>query len=312
MHNKLKIFSGNANAELAKAICDYLGVKQNEALVTKFSDGECRVKILENARGTDCFVIQSTSPPVDSNLMELLLMIDALKRASAKRITAVVPYFGYARQDRKDSPRVPISAKLVANLFQAAGVDRMLLMDIHAPQVQGFFDCPVDNLLSIPVIIEYLKKNKIESLIVVAPDPGGVERARELGTKINASLVVVDKRRPEPNVAQVFHIVGDVEGKNALIVDDMVDTAGTLTQVSNALKRNGAKNVYAAATHGVLSGDAVEKIEKSELKELLITDTIDIPEEKKISKVKVLSVAGLLGEAIRRIHEETSVSDLFV
>ncbi|MFW6134471.1 MAG: ribose-phosphate diphosphokinase [Elusimicrobiota bacterium] len=312
MNNAMKIFSGNSNPKLANAICDYLGIKLSEAHVGRFSDGECRIKILENARGTDCFVVQSTSPPVNNNFMELLIMIDALKRASAKRITAVIPYFGYARQDRKDTPRVPITAKLVANLLEKAGADRVLVMDIHARQIQGFFDCPVDNLLSFPVIIYYLKKNKVDSLTIVAPDPGGVERARELGKKIHAPMVVVDKRRPEPNVAKVYNIVGKVEGKNTLIFDDMIDTGGTLAQVADALIKNGAKNVYAACTHGILSGNAVEKIKKSDLLELLVTDTINIPEEKRIPKIKVLSVDKLLGEAIKRIHEETSVSDLFV
>lgn len=312
MHNKMKIFSGNSNLELAEKICRYLKEELSDILVTQFSDGESRIKILESVRGADCFVIQATSPPVNHNVMELLVMIDALRRASARRITAVMPYYGYARQDRKDSPRVPITAKLVANLLQVAGADRILVVDIHAKQIQGFFDCPVDNLLVLPVVVDYLKNKKIGSLTVVAPDTGGVARARELAQRIRASLVVVDKRRPKANVARVYHVVGNVKGKNALVVDDMVDSAGTLSQISAALIKNGAKNVYAVCTHGVLSSSAVEKINKSPIKELLITDTIKIAKKKQIKKIKIISVADLLGEAIKRIHEETSVSDLFI
>ncbi len=312
MYRKLKIFSGNSNRKLARSICNYLGVKLNNAKISEFADGECKVRILENVRGADSFVIQSTSQPVNHNLMELLIMIDALKRASARRITAVVPYFGYARQDRKDSPRVPISAKLVANLLQVAGANRILLMDIHAQQIQGFFDCPVDNLLALPVIVNYLKKKNIDRLTIVAPDTGGVVRAKELAKKMRARLVLVDKRRPASNVAKVYHVIGNVKGRNTVILDDIVDTAGTLREVSSAIKKAGAKTVYAACTHGVLSDSAVEKIKNSNIKELLTTDTIDIPREKRISKVKILSVAPLLGEAIKRIYEETSVSDLFI
>jgi ribose-phosphate pyrophosphokinase len=312
MHNKLLIFSGNANHKLAENICSYLGLELSNAKVSQFSDGECRIKIKENVRGADAFVIQSTSPPVNHNIMELLIMIDALKRSSAKRITAVIPYFGYARQDRKDSPRVPISAKLVANLLQVAGANRILLMDIHAQQIQGFFDCPVDNLLALPVVVDYLKKKKVSELTVVAPDPGGVVRATELAKKIKAGLVLIDKRRPAPNVARVFNVIGKVKGKNTVIIDDMVDTAGTLTEVASALKQNGAKSIYAACTHGVLSGEAIERIKKSEIEELITTDTINLPKKKIIKKIKILSVAPLLGEAIKRIHEETSVSDLFI
>lgn len=312
MDNQMKIFSCNSNRKLAEKMCDYLGVKLSKAMVDEFSDGECRIKILENARGTDAFVVQSTSPPVNKNLMELLIMIDALKRASAKRITAVVPYYGYARQDRKESPRVPITAKLVSNMIVEAGADRLLVMDIHAQQIQGFFDCPVDNLLSFPVIIDYLNNFDTRNLTVVAPDSGGVERARNLAKKIHADLVVVDKRRPEPNVSKVYNVVGNVDNRDTLILDDMVDTAGTLTEISSALKENGARKVYAACTHGVLSGDAVEKIEQSELEKLIITDTIDTGEKRHNSNIKILTVSKLLGEAIRRIHKETSVSDLFV
>ncbi|MFH1415365.1 MAG: ribose-phosphate pyrophosphokinase [Elusimicrobiota bacterium] len=312
MYSKLKIFSGRSNEKLAKEICSYLGIELSNALVTKFADGECRVKIQENARGTDSYVIQSTSPPVNQNIMELVIMIDALKRASAKRITAVIPYFGYARQDRKDTPRVPITAKLVANILQVAGANRVLVVDIHAQQIQGFFDCPVDNLLSLPVIIAYLKKKKIKNLTVVAPDSGGVGRASQLAKKMRAPLAVVDKRRSEPNVAKVYHIIGNVKGRNAIIVDDIVDTAGTLKEVSKAIKKAGAENVYAACTHGLFSGTAVEKIKISPIKELLTTDTIRIPKKKLIPKIKVLTVSTLLGEAIKRIHEETSVSDLFI
>ncbi|MGM0441056.1 MAG: ribose-phosphate diphosphokinase [Elusimicrobiota bacterium] len=312
MNNEMKIFSCNANRKLAKKICNYLGVEISKARVGEFSDGECRIKILENARGTDAFVVQSTSPPVNKNLMELLIMIDALKRASAKRITAVVPYYGYARQDRKESPRVPITAKLVSNMIEKAGADRLLVMDIHAQQIQGFFDCPVDNLLAFPVIIEYLNNFDTRNLTVVAPDSGGVERARNLAKKIHADLVVVDKRRPEPNVSKVYNVVGNVKNRDTIILDDMVDTAGTLTEITAALKENGARKVYAACTHGVLSGDAVEKIEKSKLEKLIITDTINTGKKKYNSNIKILTVSELLGEAIRRIHEETSVSDLFV
>ncbi|MEA3506975.1 MAG: ribose-phosphate pyrophosphokinase [Elusimicrobiota bacterium] len=313
MNNEMKIFSGNSNLKLTQMICSYLGVKLSSAKVSRFSDGECRIKILENARGTDVFIIQSTAPPVNHNIMELLIMIDALKRASAKRITAVIPYYGYARQDRKDSPRVPITAKLVANLLQIAGADRILTVDIHAQQIQGFFDCPLDNILALPVVIDYLKKNKIKNMTVVAPDTGGVERARELAKRIECDIVVIDKRRPEPNVAEIYNVIGEVKDKNAIIVDDMVDTAGTLVEISQALVENGAKGVYAVCTHGVLSGDAVEKIEESSIKELIITDTIQTDGRKvKVEKIKVLSMSGLLGEAIRRIHEETSVSDLFI
>ncbi|MFC2048618.1 ribose-phosphate diphosphokinase [Elusimicrobiota bacterium] len=312
MNGVLKIFSANSNLVLSEKICNYLNIKLSEALVDQFSDGESRIKILESVRGADCFVIQSTSPPVNQNLMELLLLIDALKRASARRITAVIPYYGYSRQDRKDSPRVPITAKLVADLLQVAGAQRILLMDIHAQQIQGFFNCPVDNLLALPVVIKYLEEQEVDSLMVVAPDTGGVDRASLLGRKIGASLALVDKRRPSPNIAKVYNVIGDVRGKNALVVDDMVDTAGTLAQISEALVKNGAKNVYAACTHGVLSGNAVEKIQQSPIKELLITDTISIPQSKIISKIKVLSVAELLGEAIRRINEEVSVGELFV
>ncbi len=312
MDNKMKIFSGNSNRKLSEKICNYLGVKISKAHVGEFSDGECRIKIYENARGTDAFVVQSTSPPVNKNLMELLIMIDALKRASAKRITAVVPYFGYARQDRKESPRVPITAKLVSNMIEKAGADRLLVMDIHAQQIQGFFDCPVDNILAFPVIIDYLNNFDLRKLTVVAPDSGGVERARNLAKKIRADLVVVDKRRPEPNVSKVYNVVGDVKNKDTLILDDMADTAGTLTEITDALKDNGARKVYAACTHGVLSGDAVKKIEGSQLEKVIITDTIDTGKKKKNSNIKILSVSELLGEAIRRIHEETSVSDLFV
>lgn len=311
MMNKLRIFAGNSNQKLAKNICSYLGIELNRAKVTKFADGECRVKIKDNVRGSDSFVIQSTSPPVNDNLMELLIMIDALKRASAKRITAVIPYFGYARQDRKDSPRVPISAKLVANLLQVAGANRILTMDIHAQQIQGFFNCPVDNLLALPVIVKYLNDQKINKLTVVAPDPGGVERATVLAKRIKSKLVLIDKRRSASNIARVYNVIGNVKGKNAIIVDDLVDTAGTLAEVSKAIKDAGAKAVYAACTHGVLSGTAVDKINNSAIKKLFITDTIAGSQNRKTGKIKILSVAGLIGEAIRRIHEETTISDLF-
>ncbi len=312
MNNELKVFAGNSNPPLAEKICSYLGVTQGKILVSRFSDGECRVKIKETVRGKDVFVIQSTSPPVNENLVELLVMIDAFRRASAKRITAVIPYYGYSRQDRKDTPRVPITAKLVANMISVAGAHRVLVMDIHAKQIQGFFDCPVDNLQLFPVLIKYLKAKDFEHPVVVAPDQGGVERARTLAKKLKSPLVLVDKRRPQPNVSRVFHVIGDVRGKNTIVLDDMVDTAGTLSQVALALKENGAKSVYAAATHGVLSGKALDKIKKSVLEELIISDTIRKTKEGIGAKIKILSISELMGEAIKRIHREKAVSSLFI
>ncbi len=310
--NELKVFSGNANLKLAQDICDYLSIPLGQAQVTKFADGEINVQINENIRGTDCFLIQPTCPPVNDNLMELLIMIDALSRASARRITAVLPYYGYGRQDRKVEPRVPITAKLVANLITSSGVSRLLMLDLHAGQIQGFFDIPVDHLYSTPVLVKYFKKKNISDVVVVSPDAGGVERARAFAKRLNADLAVGDKRRSGPNRVDTMNIIGNVEGKNAIIFDDMIDTAGSLIKVVEALKREKVLNVYAAATHAVLSGPAIERINDSAIKKLIVTDSIVLGEEKKISKIKVLSIAELLGEAISRINKEESVSTLFI
>ena len=310
--NELKVFSGNANFKLAQDICDYLSISLGQAQVTKFADGEINVQINENIRGTDCFLIQPTCPPVNDNLMELLIMIDALFRASARRITAVLPYYGYGRQDRKVEPRVPITAKLVANLITSSGVSRLLVLDLHAGQIQGFFDIPVDHLYSTPVLVKYFKKKNISDVVIVSPDAGGVERARAFAKRLNADLAVGDKRRSGPNRVDTMNIIGNVEGKNAIIFDDMIDTAGSLIKVVEALKREKVLNVYAAATHPVLSGPAVERISNSAIKKLIVTDSIVLGEEKKISKIKVLSIAELLGEAISRINKEESVSTLFI
>ena len=310
--NALKIFTGNANPELAREICRHLGCELGQAEVSRFSDGEVRVQILENVRGADVFVVQPTCRPVDTHLMELLLMIDALKRASADRVTAVLPYYGYGRQDRKDRPRVPISAKLVASLLERAGADRILALDLHAAQIQGFFDIPVDHLFATPVVLEYFGDNN-PNLTVVSPDAGGVERARALAKRLQAPLAIIDKRRQEPNQAEVMHIIGDVAGRECLIVDDLIDTAGTLVESSEALLAHGARKVSAFATHPVLSGRAVERINNSRIAEVVVTNSIPLGEEaKRCTRIKVLSVAGLLAEAIRSIHEETSVSRLFV
>ncbi len=314
MSNALKIFTGRANPELAEEISRYVKVPLGKAMVTQFADGECRVKIEENVRGADCFIVQPTCPPVNDNLMELLTMIDAFCRASARRITAVIPYYGYGRQDKKDEPRVPITAKLVADLISAAGTHRVLTMDLHAAQIQGFFKIPVDNLYATPVLLEYFEKKVLKKLVIISPDPGGVERARAFAKKMKASLALVDKRRPSPNVASVMNIIGEVGGRDIIILDDLIDTGGTITGVVKALKDKGARDIFAACSHGVLSGSAVQKIEESELKELVITNSINLPEEKEKNcrKITILSIAGLLGEAIRRIHKETSVSTLFV
>ena len=308
----LKIFSGRANLPLAQEICDYLGMTVGKVKLERFSDGEVNFQILENVRGTDAFVIQPTAPPVNENLVELLIMIDALKRASAQRITAVVPYYGYARQDRKDKPRVPITSKLVGDLLAAAGTQRLLTMDLHAGQIQGFFDMPVDQLFPTPIFLPHFAKLDVENLTVVAPDAGGVEKARVYAKRLGTSLSVIDKRRVGDNEAEVMHIVGEVAGKNAIIVDDIIDTAGTLVQGAEALIREGARKIYAAATHPVLSGPAIDRIMDSKFESILVTNTIHLSEEKKVSKIKVLSVADLLGKAIRSIHEETSVSTLFI
>jgi len=308
---KFKIFSGTANEPLADEVCHFLGMQRGQAQVTRFADGECYVQIQENVRGADVFVMQPTCRPVDGNLMELLLMMDALKRASARRITAVIPYFGYARQDRKDKPRVPISSKLVADLLTTAGAHRALIVDLHTPQLQGFFNIPVDHLFASPVLVDHFKKLNLPNLTVVSPDAGGVERARFFAKKVDAALAIVDKRRVEMNVAEVMNVIGDVNGRTCLIIDDLIDTAGTLVKTASALLDNGATSVYACCSHPVLSGPAVENIQKSELKQVVVTNTVPLTEEAgKEPKIKVLSIAGLIGRAIQSIHEETSVSNL--
>ncbi len=312
MNRELKIFSGTANPALASQICSYLGTKLGAATVASFSDGEIRVKIDENVRGADVFVAQSCCHPVNDSIMELLIMIDALKRSSANRITAVIPYFGYARQDRKDQPRVPITAKLVADLITTAGADRALTMDLHAGQIQGFFNIPVDHLYAMPVLLDYITKRKIADLVVVSPDAGGVERARAFAKRLQANLAIIDKRREGPNHAQIMNIIGDVEGKSALLFDDMIDTAGTIVQGAQACFDKGAREVWAGCTHPVLSGPALERLQRSCLAEVIVTNTIPLRgKEQTCPKLQVLSVAPLLGEAIRRIHEDESVSSLF-
>ncbi len=310
--DKLAVFSGNANPDLANDICNYLKVKLSNAFVGRFSEGEIRVKINENVRGKDVFIVQPTCPPTNDNLMELLIMIDALKRASAARLTAVIPYFGYARQDRKDQPRVPITAKLVANLLTVAGANRALTMDLHAGQIQGFFDIPVDHLLAVGVFIDYFSESGLKDLTVVSPDVGGIKMARAYAKRLSAELAIIDKRRISPEKAEAMHILGEVANKNIVIVDDLIATGGSLIEAVTALKKAKAKTIYAAITHGVLSGPAMENIKKcSDLKELVITNSIPLVDHKKDHKVKVLSVAKLLGEAIKRIHCEESVSSLF-
>lgn len=311
MTERLKIFSGNANRALADEICESLGVRLGKAEVGRFSDGELQIKISENVRGDDTFVVQPTCPPVNDHIMELLIMVDALARASARRITAVIPYYGYGRQDRKAEPRVPISAKLMANLITAAGADRVLAMDLHAGQIQGFFDIPVDHLYAMPVFLEYIRKKKLQDLVVVSPDAGGVERARAFAKRLEADLAIVDKRRPKANVADVMNVIGDVKGKTAILLDDMVDTAGTLCKDAEVLKKFGAKRVFAACSHGILSGPAMDRLKASAIEELVISNSVPL-NGKTSPKVKVLSVASLLAEAIKRIHEDQSVSQLFV
>jgi ribose-phosphate pyrophosphokinase len=310
--DRLRIFSGNANRNLAERICGFLKIAIGKAKVSAFSDGEVQVEIEESVRGMDTFVVQPTCPPVNQNLIELLIMLDALKRASAARITAVIPYYGYARQDRKVFPRTSISARLMANLITMAGASRILAMDLHAGQIQGFFDIPVDHLLALPIQLEYIRNVKGE-LVIVSPDAGGVERARELGKRLNAALAIIDKRREKANVSKVMHIIGDVKGKVAILLDDMIDTGGTIVQAAEAIKTNGADDVYACCAHPVLSGNAVERIADSPIKELIVTNTIPLSEgAKKLQKIKVLDVSPILGEAIKRIHRDESVSSLFV
>jgi len=311
--DKFKIFSGTANEALADEVCTFLGMTRGQALVTRFSDGEAYAQIQENVRGADVFVMQPTCRPVDEHLMELLLMIDALKRASARRITAVVPYYGYSRQDRKDKPRAPISAKVVADLLTTAGADRALIIDPHAPQIQGFFNIPVDHLFASPVLVDHFRKLNLPNLTVVSPDAGGVERARFFAKKMEAALAIVDKRRVEMNVAEVMHVIGDVNGRTCLVIDDLIDTAGTLVKTAAALMKNGASKIYACASHPVLSGDAVENISQSHFSDVVVTNTIPLSEAaRKEPKIRVLSIAGLIGRAIQSIHEETSVSKLFL
>jgi ribose-phosphate pyrophosphokinase len=310
---ELKIFSGSAHPRLAQSIARYLGVPLGQCYLSRFSDGEIWFQIKENVRGADVFVVQPTAQPVNENLMELLVMLDAFKRSSASRLTAVIPYYGYARQDRKDKPRVPITAKLVADLLTTAGTDRVLTMDLHAAQIQGFFNVPVDHLFAAPVLLDYVAKRKLDDLVVVSPDAGGVERARAYSKRLDARLAIVDKRRDSPNVAEVHNVVGDVSGMTALIVDDIVDTGGTLTKVAAAIKEAGAREVLASSSHAVLSGDAMRRIADSPISQLIVTDSIPMTEEKLAHpKLKVLSIGELLGKAIRSIHEEASVTSLFV
>lgn len=309
---RFKIFSGSANKALSEEVCRFLGVPLGETKMLKFSDGEIHFQLLENVRGADVFLVQPTCYPVDANLVELLIMIDALKRASAGRITVVIPYYGYARQDRKDRPRVAISSKLVADLLQTAGANRALLVDLHAAQIQGFFNIPVDHLFASPVLVSHFRDLNLPNLTVVSPDAGGVERARFFAQKMEAPLAIVDKRRTDINVTEVMHVIGDVQGRSCIILDDIVDTAGTLTKTVDALLKNGATEVYACASHAVLSGPAAERIKNSQLKELVVTNTIPLREDAiATGKVRVLSIAGLLGRAIESIHMETSVSTLF-
>uniref|UniRef100_A0A7C4U7A1 Ribose-phosphate pyrophosphokinase n=1 Tax=candidate division WOR-3 bacterium TaxID=2052148 RepID=A0A7C4U7A1_UNCW3 len=311
--DEMKIFSGNSNRQLAEKICEYIGVQLGEIFVSRFIDGEICVKILENVRGKDTFVIQSTHPPAE-NLLELLIILDALKRASAKRITVVIPYYGYARQDKKDEPRTPISAKLVADLITTAGAHRILSMDLHAEQIQGFFNLPFDHLYAAPVIIEHINSMNFDlsELVIVSPDPGRAKRARGIAKRIgNMPIAIVDKRRPSPNQSEVMNIVGDVKNKTVILIDDIIDTGGTLAGAAKALKENGAKRIFSYVTHPLLSGDCLKKIEDSPIEKLVITDTIPL-KNKNSQKIEVISVAKLLGEAIIRIHEERSVSTLFI
>jgi ribose-phosphate pyrophosphokinase len=310
---KFKVFCGTANLPLADSICSYLGVTRGKAEHGQFSDGETRYQILENVRGADVFVVQPCANPVDFHLMQLLLMIDAFKRASAWRITPVIPYYPYSRQDRKDRPRVAISAKLVADLLETAGSSRVLSLDLHAPQIQGYFNIPVDHLYAAPVLVEYFQKKKLGAMTVVSPDAGGVERARLFAKRIGAPLAIVDKRRIDVNVSEVMNLIGDVKDRTALIIDDIIDTAGTLVKTAEALIANGATRVYAACTHPVLSGPAVDRIMQSDIEEVVVTDSVTLSEAaRKLSKIKVLSVAPLLARGIQSIHEETSISELFI
>lgn len=310
-HKKIKVFTGTAHPDLAEEICDNLELPLGDAEVGRFRDGEINLRIGETVRGAEVFIIQPTSNPADSNLMELLVMIDAVSRASATSITAVIPYYGYARQDRKTQSRDPIVAKLVANLLTSAGADRILTMDLHAGQIQGFFDIPVDNLKALPILADYFAHKGLNDIVVVSPDVGGVTRAREFSQRLGAPLAIIDKRRPEPNVAEVMHVIGDVNGMNAILIDDIIDTGGTIVQAAEALFAQGAKEVYACATHPVLSDPGAERLQASPLTEIVVTNTIPLPVHKRVPKIRSLSIAPLFGEAIRRIFEEISVSKLF-
>ena len=306
-----KVFAGNSHLELAEEIASIMGKPLGEAKVAKFSDGEISVNLGETVRGVDCYIVQSTCDPVNDNLMELLIMIDAMKRASAGRINAVIPYYGYARQDRKAKARDPITAKLVADMLVAAGADRVVTMDLHASQIQGYFNIPVDHMLGMPIITKYFKDQAQDNLVIVSPDHGSVPRARKMAEPLNCPIAIVDKRRPEPNKSEIMNIIGDIKGKHCILIDDMIDTAGTITNAANALKDLGALSVRAAATHAVLSGPAIERIEKSAIEELVLLNTLPIPEEKRIPKMKMLSVAPLFAEAMTRIHTNEQVSKLF-
>ncbi|MCC2864468.1 ribose-phosphate diphosphokinase [Ihubacter massiliensis] len=306
-----KVFAGNSHLELAEEIASIMGKPLGKATVTKFSDGEISVNLWETVRGIDTYIVQSTCDPVNNNLMEILIMIDAMKRASAGRINAVIPYYGYARQDRKAKARDPITAKLVANLLMAAGADRVLTMDLHAAQIQGYFDIPVDHLVGLPILIKYFKEKAMDDIVIVSPDHGSVTRARSMAEPLNAPIAIVDKRRPEPNKSEIMNIIGDIEGKNCILVDDMIDTAGTITNAANALKDLGAKSVVACATHPILSGPAKERLESSAIEELVLLNTVPIPEERRISKMKMLSVAPLFAEAMTRVFTNDSISRLF-
>jgi ribose-phosphate pyrophosphokinase len=309
----MKLFSGTSNPILTLEVCKYLGIEPGSITANTFSDGETQIEIHENIRGGDVFILQSTCPPVNDNLMQLLIIMDALKRASAKRITAVIPYYGYGRQDRKVKPRVPISAKLVADLITVAGADRVVSLDLHAGQIQGYFNIPVDNIFAAPLLLKHIRSHFEDSLVIVSPDAGGVERARAFAKRLEVSIAIIDKRRDAPNIAEAMNIIGDVEGKSTIILDDMVDTAGTLTQAAMALKNRGASKIYACCTHPVLSGPSLERIEASAIDQMVVTNTIPLNEEaKKCSKIDVLSVAELLGETIKRIYHSDSVSTLFV
>lgn len=312
IHGKdIKIFAANSNKELAQKIADQLGLPLSKCDVGTFSDGEIAISVGETVRGSDVFVVQSTCPPVNNNLMELLIMIDALKRASAGRITAVIPYFGYARQDRKSKPRDPISSKLVADLITAAGADRVLTMDLHAAQIQGFFNIPLDHLVGMPILSKHFEEKHIEDLVVVSPDLGSVNRARTFANRLDAPIAIIDKRRPRPNVSEIMNIIGDIKDKNVVIIDDIIDTAGTLCNAANALKERGAKSVRACATHALLSGPAIERIKDSAIEELIILDTIPLSEEKKLDKIRVETVAKVFAQAIQRIYSDQSVSKIF-